>query len=138
MAVIAGTRTVLYFGRNGLGAYCYGTGTADPSRWSAPSRPMAAPYCYDPTNSYKAPHAYPYRYQVWAYDLNDFAAVKAGTKQPWDVVPYGVWPLDLPTPESSVRLGGVGYDAQRQLLYVSQLRADPMAMPTVRSSIFSG
>ena len=86
---------------------------------------MAARYCYDPTSSYKAPHAYPYRYQVWAYDLNDFAAVKAGAKQPWDVVPYGVWPLNLPTPELTVRLGGVGYDPQRQLLYVSQLHGDP-------------
>ena len=124
VAVIAGTRTVLYFGRNGLGPYCYGSGTADPSL-DGTTAPDGGPYCYDPTNSYKAPHAYPYRYQVWAYDLNDFAAVKAGTKQPWDVVPYGVWPLNLPTPESSARLGGVGYDAQRQLLYVSQLRGDP-------------
>ena len=66
-----------------------------------------------------------YRYQVWAYDLNDWAAVRAGQKQPWDVVPYGVWPLTLPTPEPMVRLGGVGYDAERQIVYVSQLRADP-------------
>ena len=122
--MIAGTRTVLYFGRNGLGPDCYGSGTADPSL-DGTTAPDGGPYCYDPTNSYKAPHAYPYRYQVWAYDLNDFAEVKAGTKQPWDVVPYGVWPLNLPTPESSTRLGGVGYDAQRQLLYVSQLRGDP-------------
>ena len=124
VAVIAGTRTVLYFGRNGMGKSCYGEGTADPSL-DGTTAPDGSPYCYDPTNSYKAPHAYPYRYQVWAYDLNDLAAVKAGTKQPWDVVPYGVWPLNLPTPEPTVQLGGVGYDSQRQILYVSQLRADP-------------
>jgi len=123
VAVIAGTRTALYFGRNGVGKNCYGEGTADPSL-DGTTASDGSPYCYDPTNSYKAPHAYPYRYQVWAYDLNDLAAVRAGTKQPWDVVPYGVWPLNLPTPESTVELGGVGYDAQRQLLYVSQLRAD--------------
>jgi hypothetical protein len=123
VAVIAGTRTVLYFGRNGMGTYCYGTGTPDQSLVGT-TAPEGGPYCYDPTNSYKAPHAYPYRYQIWAYDLNDFAAVKAGTKQPWDVVPYGVWPLNLPTPESTMELGGVGYDAQRQILYVSQMRAD--------------
>ena len=65
--------------------------------------------CYDPTTSDKGSHAYPYRYQVWAYDLNDFAAVKAGTKQPWEVVPYGVWPLSLPDARSArSRLGGVG------------------------------
>jgi len=125
VAVIAGTRTVLYFGRSGVGKGCYGSGTADLSLVGTTPPGGGEPYCYDPTNSYKAAHAYPYRYQIWAYDLNDFAAVKAGTKQPWDVVPYGVWPLNLPTPELSVRLGGVGYDAQRQLLYVSQLRGDP-------------
>jgi len=84
-----------------------------------------AMWCYDPTNSDKGQHGYPYRYQAWAYDLNDFAAVKAGTKQPWEVVPYAVWPLDFPTPEATVRLGGVAYDAQRQLLYISQTGADP-------------
>ena len=123
VAVVAGTRSVLYFGRNGLGPNCYGTGTPDKSLHGK-TAPDGGPYCYDPTNGYKAPHAYPYRYQVWAYDLNDFAAVKAGKKKPWAVVPYGVWPLDLPTAESSTRLGGVGYDAQRQILYVSQMRAD--------------
>ena len=81
---------------------------------------MAQLYCYDPTNAAKGTHGYPYRYQIWAYDLADFAAVKAGAKQPWDVVPYGVWPFELPTPEQTVRIGGVAYDAQRQLLYVSQ------------------
>jgi hypothetical protein len=125
MAVIAGTRTVLYFGRTGVGKSCYGSGTGDLSLVGTSPPGGGEPYCYDPTNPYKGAHAYPYRYQIWAYDLNDFAAVKAGTKQAWDVVPYGVWPLNLPTPESTVRLGGVGYDSQRQLLYVSQLRGDP-------------
>jgi len=135
VAVIAGTRTVLYFGRNGMGTNCYGSGTADP-KLEGTTAPDGGPYCYDPTNSYKAPHAYPYRYQVWAYDLDDLAAVKAGTKQPWDAVPYGVWPLSLPTFESSTRLGGVGYDSLRQLLYVSQLRgdtADDAARPLIHA-----
>lgn len=123
MAMIAGTRTVLYFGRNGTGPNCYGSGTVDRSLVGT----MAADgghYCYDPTSSDKGSHAYPYHYQIWAYDLNDFAAVKAGTKQPWEVVPYGVWPFDFPTTEESVRIGGVGYDAATQTLYVSQLLAD--------------
>jgi hypothetical protein len=64
-------------------------------------------------------------YQVWAYDLNDLAAVKNGTKQPWQVAPYATWALDLPTPDPNWKgLGGVGYDATHQLLYVSQLWAD--------------
>jgi len=121
-ALIAGSRTALYFGRNGMGPNCYGGGTPDKNLHgtSGPEGPL----CYDPTNIHQAPHAYPYRYQIWAYDLNDFAAVKAGSKRPWNVVPYAVWPLTLPTSEATVRLGGVGYDAQRQLLYLSQMAGD--------------
>ena len=122
--MIAGTRTALYFGRNGIGPPCYGNGTADKSL-DGKNSPDGTKYCYDPTNNSKGSHAYPYRYQVWAYDLNDFAAVKAGQKRPWQVVPYGVWPLTLPTPETTVRLGGVGYDAKNQLVYISQMGADP-------------
>jgi len=137
VAVVAGTRSVLYFGRNGLGPNCYGAGTGDKSLVGTSPPGGGEPFCYDPTNSYKAPHAYPYRYQVWAYDLNDFAAVKAGKKKPWDVVPYGVWPLTLPTADTGVvRLGGVGYDAERQLLYLSQLRgdtADDAARPVIHT-----
>lgn len=123
MAIIASTRTALYFGRNGLGPVCYGVGTGNQTLHGKPT-PDGTYYCYDPTSDDKGTHAYPYRYQIWAYDLNDFAAVKAGKKQPWDVMPYAVWPLELPTAEKTVRLGGVGYDAERQLLYVSQMYAD--------------
>lgn len=123
MAVIAGTRTVLYFGRNGTGPNCYGNGSSDQSLVGQIAAD-GAHWCYDPTSSDKGSHAYPYRYQIWAYDLNDFAAVKAGQKQPWEVVPYGVWPFELPTPEAEVKIGGVGYDAATQTLYLSQMQAD--------------
>jgi hypothetical protein len=123
MAMIAGTRTVLYFGRNGMGTLCYGNGTADQSLVGTMG-PDGAHYCYDPTSSDKGQHAYPYRYQIWAYDMNDLAAVKNGTKQPWDVVPYGVWPFDFPTHDEQMKIGGVGYDAEKQLLYVSQMLVD--------------
>jgi hypothetical protein len=118
VAIIAGTRTALFVGRNGVGPYCYGDGTGDLALAGTTG------YCYDPASSDKSQHAYPYVYQMWAYDLNDFAAVKAGTKQPWEVVPYGVWPITLPTTEPRAMVGGVGYDAARQILYFSQLRAD--------------
>ena len=123
LALIAGTRTALYFGRNGLGRHCYGNGTADKALDNTRG-PDGEMRCYDPASNDKGQHAYPYRYQIWAYDLNDWAAVKAGKKRPWQVVPYAVWPLTLPTPEPTVRLGGVGYDAQRQTLYIAQLGAD--------------
>jgi hypothetical protein len=125
-AVIAGTRTALFIGRNGLGTFCYGHGVLDPTL----ANTIAAdgqPNCYDPTSTDKGQHAYPYRYHIWAYDLADFAAVKAGTKQPWEVVPYATWPFDLPTPATpggEVRIGGVGYDAQHQTLYIAQFLAD--------------
>jgi hypothetical protein len=123
VAMINGTRTALYFGSNGTGAHCYGNGTYDQSLHLKPS-PDGAVWCYDPTNTDKGSHAYPYRYQIWAYDLNELAAVKRGLKQPWEVVPYGVWPFELPVPEIHARLGGVAYDPQRQLLYLSQLYGD--------------
>jgi hypothetical protein len=123
MAMIAGTRTALFIGRNGIGEFCYGNGTANPSLHGRASEDGSR-YCYDPTSTDKGQHAYPYRYQIWAYDLNDLAAVKAGAKKPWEVKPYGVWPLDLPTPELTMRIGGVSYDATNQLLYVSQMYAD--------------
>jgi hypothetical protein len=122
MAVIAGTRTALFVGRIGLGEYCYGKGVTDPAQHGLVG--VDGPQCYDPGATTKGQHGWPYRYQIWAYDLADFAAVKAGAKQPWDVVPYAIWPLELPTPEVTVQIGGVAYDAQRQLLYISQMYAD--------------
>ena len=107
-----------------LAPHCYGDGTANKSLDGTKSTD-GAHVCYDPTNNSKGSHAYPYRSQIWAYDLNELAAVKDGRKKPWQVVPYGVWPLTLPTTEPSMRLGGVGYDAERQIIYVSQLGADP-------------
>jgi hypothetical protein len=122
-AVIAGTRTALFVGRIGVGAYCYGYGVTDPALGGTKAADGQM-NCYDPTNAAKGTHGYPYRYQIWAYDLADFAAVKAGAKAPWQVVPYGIWPFELPTPEKTVQIGGVAYDAERQLLYVSQMFAD--------------
>ena len=126
LVLVAGTRTALYFGRNGLGPACYGQGTNDPNLHGTPVPPSGTfKYCYDPVGvDNQGTHAYPYQYQIWAYDLNDFAAVKAGTKQPWDVVPYGVWPFQFPTQEARVIMGGVSYDAARQTIYIAQSYAD--------------
>jgi hypothetical protein len=123
VAIIAGTRTALFVGRNGTGAFCYGNGTGE--KQLAGSRGLdGETYCYDPVSSDKGQHAYPYNYQVWAYDLNDLAAVKAGRKKPWEPKPYGVWPLDLRIPAAVTQIGGVGYDPIRQRLYISQMQAD--------------
>jgi hypothetical protein len=124
MAAIAGTRSVLYFGRNGTGAFCYGEGTGNQALAGKPT-PDGTIYCYDPTSSDKGQHAYPYTSQVWAYDLNDLVAVKNGSKQPWEVVPYATWPLRLPVDTGSNQLSSVAYDSARQLLYLVQPGADP-------------
>ncbi len=106
-----GTRTLLFVGRQGTGTFCYGEGGANAA-------------CNDPVNDDKGNHAYPYRYQIWAYDLADLADVKTGKRKPWDVRPYDIWVLSLPFDEPAKHLGGVAYDPARRLLYVSQMLAD--------------
>jgi hypothetical protein len=123
VAIIGGTRTALFFGSTGAGTPCYGNGTSDESLHNKSSNDGTL-WCYDPTSTDKGQHAFPYRYQIWAYDLNELAAVREGRKQPWEVMPYGVWPFELPIPEIHAKLGGVAYDSQRQVLYISQLLAD--------------
>ncbi len=123
VALIAGTRTALFVGRNGTGPFCYGNGTADKSLVGTVG-PDNEKYCYDPVFAAKAQHAYPYRYQMWAYDLDDWAAVRAGSKKPWEVKPYAVWPFELPIEEPRARIAGVAYDAARQRLYIAQFEAD--------------
>jgi hypothetical protein len=77
--------------------------------------------CGDKDNGSKGVHCYPYRSQVWAYDLNDLAAVKAGTKQSYDVKPYAVWELDTHFKD----IQGIAYDTVNQRLLVSQVAGDP-------------
>jgi len=102
----SGTRSVLFIGRQGVGPYCYGEGSA----------------CGDPADSSKGEHAYPYKYQIWAYDANDLLAVKNGQKNPWDVMPYGVWNFNLPfeSTGSGHGIGGAAYDPATQRIYISQ------------------
>jgi hypothetical protein len=123
LALIAGTRTALFFGTNGVGPFCYGPGTDNQQLAGKPVPDTTDTFCYDPATFEKGQHAYPYNYQVWAYDLNDWAAVRAGRRQPWDIKPYATWPIDLPT-AGMFAVGGVGYDPQRQLLYISQLHGE--------------
>jgi hypothetical protein len=115
-----GSDSVLFFGRQGTGALKYGAGTTDPSLdgQPVPNEPGNF-YVYDLADTSKGYHAWPYRYQVWAYDANDLAAVKSGTKQPWEVRPYKTWELTLPY-ASNFRLGGVAWDAAGRRLYIAQ------------------
>ena len=110
-----GTNSVLYFGRHGTGRLCYGAG-AD---------------CNDPVNSAQGTHAYPYVYQVWAYDAEELKAAKNGRKNPWDVVPYAVWNFKLPFQPANRVLGGAAYDPGTQRIFVVQYYAESFGQPMI-------
>jgi hypothetical protein len=114
-----GTRSVLFFGRHGVGPYCYGSGAE----------------CRDPADDSKGTHAYPYRYQVWAYDANDLAAVRRGSRAASRVQPYATWNFNLPFERASAQnlIGGAAYDPQTRLLYVSQQCADTDCAPLIHA-----
>jgi hypothetical protein len=123
VALIGGSRTALFIGRNGTGPFCYGNGTGNQSQVSTRG-PDGEVYCFDPTASDKGQHAYPYRYQAWAYDLAELAEVRAGKRDPWEAKPYAIWPLEFPIAESGVRIGSVAYDRAGRRVFVVQMQAD--------------
>jgi hypothetical protein len=108
----AGTRSVLFFGRYGLGAPCYGTGGASGGE------------CVDPADSNKGNHGYPYTYRIWAYDAVELMAVKNRQKKPWEVRPYQAWNFELPNAAAQRRLAGVAYDPATRRLFVSASYGD--------------
>ena len=103
-----GTSSVLYFGTHGIGSYCYGTGAA----------------CGDPASEYKGNHAYPYRYQIWAYDAADLAKVYRGGAAAKSLKPYDYWELELPYSPRQTEIGGVAYDPSTGRIFISQGFAD--------------
>ena len=118
-----GTRSVLFFGRQGTGTFCYGPGTSDRRQAGEPADGGVDRYCFDPADGSKGVHGYPYEYRVWAYDAGDLAAVNGGRKRPWDVKPYAVWPLALPY-ATETSIGGAAYDVSTRRLYLSQTSGD--------------
>jgi hypothetical protein len=125
------TRSVLFIGSTG-DDFCYGVGTTDPSLHHVPIE-TDLEYCYDPTHSDKGVHGYPYRYEVYAYDVNDLIAAKNGQKQAWEVVPYAHWSLNLPfrNDNNLIRIKGVAYDPATQRIFLSQQYSDG-AMPLIQ------
>ena len=131
-----GTRSVLFFGRHGLGETgqgdkcCYGIGTADQTLAQQDH------YCYDPSDSSKGCHCYPYVYQVWAYDANDLLKVKNGEinpetnqpYQPWDIRPYAIWNLDFPFAKENAQIVGATYDPSTQRIFISEYGGERPSM----------
>jgi hypothetical protein len=120
-----GTGSVLFFGRHGMGRFCYGAGTAMQSLagQQVPNEPGVI-YCYDPEDGSKGTHGYPYADYIWAFNATDLAAVRNGQVQPWDVRPYATWTLDLPTSAWSTHINGAAYDPQTGRIFVSQAFGD--------------
>ena len=133
-----GTRSVLFIGWRGS-KFCYGPGTSDPAldfvaldppQYDSSGDPVH--YCYDPTNDSKGTHGHPNEGCIYAYDAEDFLAVQAGTKTPWDVVPYATWALPVPFPQkfptglhdTTYMLQGAAWDPSRRWLFVTGYRQD--------------
>lgn len=108
LAFPSGTRSVLVFGRHGMGTYCYGLPTdcgGDPAESDA-----------------KGPHAFPYRFQVWAYDANDLMRVRSGALKTWEVRPYAYWGVDALSHwvrPGYAKIRGAGYDPESRRLFVT-------------------
>ena len=121
-----GTRSVLFFGRTGTGTPCYGCGGS-----TNPGGECANQWCYDPVDGSKGTHAYPYSSYLWAYDVNDFIAVKNGSKNPWDITPYYHGPISLPFDTGANELNGAAYDPATQRIYVVQKCAQGNCLPII-------
>jgi hypothetical protein len=131
----SGTRSLLFFGRTGVGVPCYGNGTDDPAMHGQPwpQGGAGAVYCYDPNevNGGFGPHAYPYEYHAWAYDAGELQAVKSGQKNPWDVRPYAMWTFQLPFEDSHRHIQGVAFDTATRRIFLSQLGGEPGGIPVI-------
>jgi hypothetical protein len=124
-----GTGSILFFGSNGIGKYGYAKGgSVDTTPGDGET------WMYDPPLNTKGEHAYPYRKQIWAYDLRDFAKVRSGTLQPHQLRPYAVWSINTPfqgtsgvahTPSNpdpapdTHEIYGTCYDPVRRRIYIS-------------------
>jgi len=113
-----GKTAVLIFGQKGLGANCYGTPGADcpPSLCTA----------------YQGWQADPYEAQILFYQPSLLAEVAAGSRQPWEALPYTIFrPGEtLFNPTCGV-LQAVAYDVTNQLIYVTESDAGPFGATAV-------
>jgi hypothetical protein len=123
LAFPVGSDRVIFFGRVGLGAFCYGTGTSSPGLHGRQS-PDGSTYCYDPEVAAQGTHGYPYALHVWIYDANDLAEVVAGRKARWDIRPQGAGVVTVPFERGQRIVGGAAYDPATQRIFVSVLAQD--------------
>lgn len=123
-----GTRSILFFGSHGIGEFQYGVGGAAGHTNTTPQIAI-----YDPSDNSTGEHAWPYRYQVWAYDVNELAKVRSGDLKPYEPKPYAVWRFTIPFENQNDRhyAGGIAYNQKLKQLYFVQQNAGPYGEPIV-------
>jgi hypothetical protein len=104
-------RAILIVGQKGLGDNCYGSAEACGG---------------DPCSPYQGYHAHPYEPRILFYDPQELQAVRAGTKEPWEVLPYAtLTPTDEVFGGACAALGAATHDRERGLIYVAEQEAGP-------------
>jgi len=150
-----GTSTICYFAGHGYGPPTfaveerpgtgifigdplrYGNGTNNPGPGGANAAGTVYSYnpttfaidynIYDPANLSRGYKGYPYRQQVWLYDVRDLLRVKAGEIEYWEVRPYysGVFGnVTAPFQTNGARIYGATYDPTRRIIYLSAQSTD--------------
>jgi hypothetical protein len=116
-----GTKSILMFAYNGDGYSTYGVA----GQYDGGGPPSSGARIYSPrADIQNAPHAYPYYAKVYAYNVDDLAAVQSGTKVFNQVKPYGVWDFpipytDSPTGQFDLVVSFVVYDPSTARMYLT-------------------
>ncbi len=117
VAFVPGTRSIIFIGSNGLSEIGYGVG----SKFGDSARPYSGFHSKNGN----------YKYQIWAYDIDDFMAVRNGSRASWDIRPTSVVNFDLPTPEPARYIGGTAFDPSTGRLYIAQKLAGADYTPVI-------
>jgi hypothetical protein len=134
MTIPNGTDSLLYFGVSPVGLQGY-TNTNDYGvdginiYYGGGTRNGFDPY----NRSGNTPYSGTYSIQCWAYNLNDLAAVKAGSILPYNVKPYSAWSISLPyttvsannsslTTSAQFAVSASVYDSIRKRIYIFHRR----------------
>src|SRR6185503_19063317 len=126
-AVRVGCSTIIGKGNSSTPTAYVDVYRAFPANLTGQAYDTREPVVYDPNRQGQGNHAWPYTYILYGYDLTDLAAVKAGTKLPYKLVPYAMWDIRQLLPNSASSYGqiyGVSWDAVGRRLFVEIAMGD--------------
>jgi len=122
VAWIQSKPVVLFIGYIGIGSPWYDAGT----QWHTDAHFPA--FAMEDTWMTHGNHCAPYAQYVWAYTEAELGLVLTGAKQPWEALPYDVWPLPTTPykqqPGEYPWVGGVAHDPVNRKIYVAQPAKD--------------